>query len=148
MPPLTPPSVTPPSVTELAPSLCGGRTLVLESDGTTDHLRILAPDGLAEVDITLTADGPVVRVRAARLEVASAAETAIRCQRLTIDSHDGIDMHTAGSVQIASEELRVRTERSIHLNGETVRLNCSEDGTTPPLPQPSGDSSCGCPHSG
>jgi hypothetical protein len=42
-------------------------------------------------------------------------------------------------VRITAEELRVRTTRSVHLNGETIRLNCDEDGNPvvpPALPAP------------
>lgn len=119
------------TVTELATHLNSGRRLVLETDGTADYLRVLAPDGQMEMDITITADGPIVRVRAARLEVASTEEMALRCQRLTIDTDAGIAMHSAGPVHIAADEMRVRTEQSIHLNGATVRLNCTDSVTAP-----------------
>jgi hypothetical protein len=85
----------------------------------SDLLQIIAPNGEAEVEIVLTAEGPVVRVRGGELRM---------------ESSRSIDLQAAGPVRITAEELRVRTTRSVHLNGETIRLNCDEDGN-PVVPQ-------------
>ncbi|MCZ2342112.1 MAG: hypothetical protein LC104_10000 [Bacteroidales bacterium] len=119
------------TVTELATHLNNGRRLVLESDGTADYLRVLSPDGQIEIDMMITADGPIVRVRAARLEIAATEEMSLRSQQLTLDASAGIALRSAGPVRITGEELRVRTEQSIHLNGATVRLNCTDSDTPP-----------------
>ena len=104
-------------------SLAHGRTMAVRRD----ELTVTAPDGRVEIELVITADGPVVRVSGARLEMAAVEDVAIRGRRLDVTTTEGIDLRTAGPVAIIGDELRAKTTRSIHLNGETVRLNCPAD---------------------
>ena len=100
-------------------TLPSGRSVAVRATPGDEELVVRSPDGAVEVQILLTPAGAVVRVGAARLEVA-AGEVAVDCNRFDVRAADGVSV-TAG-------EFRVKTEQSIHLNGETVRLNCTEDG--------------------
>lgn len=94
------------------PLASGRRVVVTQGDGwQPENLKVFSPEGRVEVEIVLTADGPLVRVSGAAL---------------TLDSAGSISMRAAGPVGIEAEELRVKTRRSVHLNGETIRLNCDE----------------------
>lgn len=96
------------------PLASGRRVVVTQGDGwQPENLKVFSPEGRVEVEIVLTAQGPVVRVSGAAL---------------TLDSAGSISMRAAGPVGIEAEELRVKTRRSVHLNGETIRLNCDEQG--------------------
>ena len=109
-----------------------GRTLHLETSQGQAVMVIRAPDSRIEVEILLTEAGPVVRLQAAALELVTTDEMAIRCQRLQVDAQERIELATSGSLQVHAEEMRVQTERSIHLNGETIRLNCTENADAVP----------------
>lgn len=124
-----------PSEVSLPRSLSSGRTLRLTPATNTDNerLQVVSPAGDVEVEIVITADGPVVRVRGADLRLSSTRS---------------IDLESAGPVRIRGSELRVRTEKSVHLNGETILLNCDENAPPPAaspraLPPPAADHS-GC----
>lgn len=104
--------------------LHSGRTLRVSAgtDPQTDQMEILSADGRVEVEILLTANGPMVRVHGGSLKMTST---------------QSIQLESAGPVDIRAEELRVRTTRSVHLDGETIRLNCQDLPVTQrPGPQP------------
>lgn len=111
--------------------LASGRTLLLTPATDTDNeqLQVVSPSGEVEVEIALTAEGPVVRVSGADLRLSSSRS---------------IDLESAGPVRIRGSELRVRTEKSVHLNGETILLNCDENAPPPAprLPSPQGSAGC------
>ena len=93
--------------------LASGRQVRVSTgaDWQSEHLQVISPDGKVEIEILLTANGPVVRVSGGALQM---------------DSPNSIQLRAAGGVEIEAEELRVRTRKSVHLNGETIRLNCDE----------------------
>lgn len=98
--------------------LPSGRSVVVSATAAGERLAVCGPEGGVEVEIALTPNGPVVRVHGAKLEVTAAADVSIACDKF----------------HVTATEMRVRTEKSIHLNGETVRLNCTEDVDPPALP--------------
>ncbi len=102
------------------PELPSGRRLAVHSAGGEEALEVRSPDGTLEVLIRFTPAGAVVRVAAAKLEVAA----------------DELAVTVAGGVSVRAGEFRVTTDKSIHLNGETVRLNCTD---APPSAQNPGE---------
>ncbi len=97
--------------------LHSGRTLRVSAGPghLTDQMEILSADGLVEVEILLTANGPMVRVHGGSLKMSST---------------QSIQLESAGPVEIKADELRVRTTRSVHMDGETIRLNCKDQPIT------------------
>lgn len=103
-------------------TLPSGRAVELAVAGSQENVLIRAPDGTVEVKILLDENGPRLQISAGRLELA-AEELSVNCQQLDINAETGVN--------IRGGEFRVKTEKSVHLNGETIRLNCNEDGTMP-----------------
>lgn len=99
--------------------LPSGRSVVVKTADNREELEVRSPQGEVEIHIALTASGPVVRLRGARLELESPETVAVNCRRF--------EVHADDEVRIAGRELRVRTESDIHMNGATIRLNCEED---------------------
>ncbi len=87
--------------------LPSGRSVVLRV-GEVEELEIRSPEGEVEVRIVLTEAGPVVRLRAARLELDTTESVDVRCKQF----------------QVHADEMRVRTEGDIHMNAAVIRLNC------------------------
>ncbi|MEN9796424.1 MAG: hypothetical protein RL653_120 [Pseudomonadota bacterium] len=109
--------------------LPSGRAVSLKADAGGEMLEIRSPSGELEVSIVLGPDGPVVKLRGARLEVDS-PEIALRCKTF--------DVQASEQIRLQGDELRATTQRDIHLNGAFIRLNC-DDGpapTAPALPAP------------
>lgn len=96
-----------------------GRTLRVAVDG----LEIRGPEG-SEVFVIFTEQGPVVRLRAARLELEATDELRLAARRVTVQAEDtvtigssgGVAVHARGDLDLhASGELRATAEM-IHLN--------------------------------
>jgi hypothetical protein len=104
--------------------LPSGRAVVVRTQPGSEELEIRSPDGQVELSIVLTPQGPVVRMKVARLELESATTLGLTCERLEVRASGGIDLQTQGGVAITGEELRVKTDDDIHLNGKMIRLNC------------------------
>jgi hypothetical protein len=104
-----------------------------------EELEVRSPGGELEVRITLAEDGPVVSLRGARLELEAPREFRINCGRFEVMSAEQTSLHSTGQTVIGGGEVRVKTDADIHLNGQTIRLNCEEPGHDPGTP-PSGRS--------
>jgi hypothetical protein len=114
--------------------LASGGSLHLRTGKDGEELELRSPRGDLEVRIVLTAAGPVVSLRCARLEVDS-PEVAFRCDTFDVKTKGDLRLASEREVTIEADELRARTERDIHLNGAYVRLNCTPDLEVPvPMP--------------
>jgi len=105
-------------------SLPSGRSVILRATEAGEELQVRSPEGHVEVRISFGDGGPVVHVSQARLEVEAWDAIALRCRRLEVDTQDGIRLGSAGDLQLAGREVRVKTTGDIHLNGDVIRLNC------------------------
>jgi hypothetical protein len=105
-------------------SLPSGRQIVVRLTSAGEELQVRSPDGDVEVSITLSDRGPVVNLRAARLELEAVDTMALHCRRLEVNTEESTQLHTAGDIRLTGQEMRVKTTGDIHLNGEVIRLNC------------------------
>lgn len=97
--------------------LPSGRSVVLRVAGEQEELEVRSPTGEVEVRITLSSEGAVVNLRAARLELESAETVTVNCRRFAVNSAEGTDLNSGG-------ELRIKTEGDMHFNGGVIHLNC------------------------
>ncbi len=104
--------------------LPSGRSVVIRVTGAAEELEVRSPGGAVEVRITLTDQGPVVRLSGARLELEAADNIALHCRRLEVNTTESTHLHSAGSLQLSGQEMRVQTTGDIHMNGDVIRLNC------------------------
>lgn len=103
--------------------LPSGRTVTLQVEGSQEAIEVRSAEGEVDVRIVLTDAGPVVSLRGARLELAS-PEVSVACKRFEVRADEEIRLASDG-------EVRVQTERDIHLNGAYIRLNCTPDLEVP-----------------
>lgn len=80
--------------------------------------------GAVDVELVLTAEGPVIRAAAAAVEITSATDIAARCDRFSVDASEIALTARTGSVAVQAND-------DVALNGERVLLNCDRD-----LPMP------------
>jgi len=133
-----PPSALPERTSTLERSLPSGRSFVMRVNDAGEQLEIRSPGGELEVSIVLGPDGPVVRLRGARLEVDS-PEIALRCRTFDVQASSALNLQSQGDLRVKGDDIRALATRDIHLNGAFIRLNCDDDAAppAPELPAPS-----------
>lgn len=104
--------------------LPSGRSVVIRLNDGQEELEVRSPEGTVEVQIVLTEQGPVVRLQGARLELAGTDTVAVDCKRFEVNTTEATELKSEGNVQVTGNELRVKTEDDIHMNGKFIRLNC------------------------
>jgi hypothetical protein len=128
--------------------LPSGRALRANRSGPDDVIELFGKDGQLEITVVMTERGPVLRVDAARIELASDA-LALRCKELDIEcaermsvrcegrseevvrgaksttvlqkwtaSGRAIDLHAQGG------ELSVGATENLRIDGKNVLINC------------------------
>lgn len=108
------------TVDRLLPS---GRSVVLKVTEGREELEVRSSSGDVEVRVTLTAEGPVVTLRGARLELESPETIAINCRKLEVHTSEATNLSSDGTTRIDSTEVRMKTTEDIHMNGAFIRLN-------------------------
>ena len=97
-----------------------GRTLAL---GRERALRILDAEGVVELEIDLRATGPVVRVRAAALELQTAGPLSFDCERFELRAREGIRLASDGDLDASiAGDLDLRAAGLAHCEGKAVRI--------------------------
>jgi nitrite reductase/ring-hydroxylating ferredoxin subunit len=118
------------------------RRLEVETDGATTRIRVRSAlvSEQIEFELCFTAEGPVVRTRAAALELDAATAITARCTHFTIAAEGDIDLQAGGQLRCRASEatidaspgaVRLRANDDVQLLGELVLLNCDR---LPPLP--------------
>ncbi|HLT35548.1 MAG TPA: hypothetical protein VK034_04660 [Enhygromyxa sp.] len=118
------------------------RRLEVETEGATTRIRVRSPvvGERIELELRFTADGPVVRTRAAALELDSATTIAARCASFSVEAEGDIDLAAGGALRCRAHEatvdaspgaVRLRANDDVQLLGELVLLNCDR---LPPMP--------------
>ena len=104
--------------------LPSGRCVVVRIGEGQEKLEIRNPDGLVEVEVTLTEQGPRVRLRSAQLEIETPESVSVKCKQFAVEASEEVKLQSQSGVQIDGQELRVKTSDDIHMNGAMIRLNC------------------------
>jgi hypothetical protein len=95
---------------------------------------------MLEIAIGLGAEGPVVRVRAAALEIESTGDLVARCDRFRVEARQSVELVSGGAlraegrtveVQATHGRALVQANDDVKLLGENVLLNCERSPTVP-----------------
>jgi hypothetical protein len=107
--------------------LPSGRTVQITLDGN-EQIQVFAPGGELEVSLQFTDTGPVLRLRGARLELEAPEDIQVRCGKFAVQSREETTLHSDGNINItAGGEMRVKTDKATHIDGEMLYLNCEEE---------------------
>lgn len=107
--------------------LTGGRTLAVICNDAGEEIQLCAPDGEVEIRIAVTENGPVLRIRAARLEVEGAEDVQFSCQRFAVHTTEVTHLTSDGQLRLRSEEqVLIRAAEELDLKGRPVRTNVKD----------------------
>jgi uncharacterized protein (DUF2345 family) len=98
--------------------LASGRSVVCRSaTGSHDEITIKGSEGEILLEVLLTPAGPVLRFRAAKVQLDCAGDLHVRCKKFDVQASEVTLEAGRGNVD-------VRANDDVNLNGERVRLNC------------------------
>lgn len=102
--------------------LAHGRKVIVNA-GSDRPIEVIAPDGRVEVAIVMTADGPVVKVEGARLELAAPESVHVKTGKLTIDASEGVDLKSKGPVVLEGKKIDLGAPGDVTVKGARIFLN-------------------------
>lgn len=108
-------------------ALASGRSVVCRSkEESRDEVTILGPGGEVLLEVELTPAGPVLRFRAAQVELDCQGSLKVRCESFDVRTTGDIVQHAGGEISLEARRgnVDVRANDDVNLNGERVRLNC------------------------
>lgn len=94
-----------------------------------------------EIVISLTSDGPILRARAAAVEIDTDQDLIARCGRFRVEARQSIELVSGDTLQAQGRRVeieathgsaRVRANDHVQLLGENVLLNC--EAPSPQVP--------------
>ncbi|AUX42807.1 uncharacterized protein SOCE26_042410 [Sorangium cellulosum] len=130
--------------------LPSGRVVEVRSGaGEEERVTIRSASGEIELDVRLTARGPVLRIRAAELELASPGAVRVDCDRFHVRAEHGIVHETGGdlaqtvagdattqvrgalraearqvNIEATRGDVQIAANDDVQLLGERIKLNC------------------------
>lgn len=115
-------SIAPSSSTPAATTLTHGpsrREVTLDFADSRGSIEIRSPEGVVELRITLTEQGPVLSVSAASIRLEAVDTLALSCRRFEVDAQEAMTLKSAGQIQLAAKH-------ALQMNGEQLFLNCDQ----------------------
>jgi hypothetical protein len=123
--------------------LVANQTLVLERTDDGNLLTIVGADGQVRLSVQITPAGPILRLEGSGLMIQTTGDLAIDAQRIALHGREGVAISSGAnaSIQVAGElttearsqnisavlgDVSVHANDDVKLNGERVKLNCSE----------------------
>jgi hypothetical protein len=114
--------------------LASGRSIICRpAADSCDEVTILGPGGEVMLEVVLTPSGPILRFRAAEVQLDCAGSFKVRCESFDVQTTGNIVQQAGGMIRAESNEISlearrgnvdVRANDDVNLNGERVRLNC------------------------
>jgi hypothetical protein len=98
--------------------LASGRSVVCRSGAEScDEITLRGPEGEILLEVVLTPAGPLLRFRAAQVQLECAGDLKLRCGSFHVEA-------TEIDIEASRGDVNVRANDDVNLNGERVRLNC------------------------
>ena len=97
-------------------ALPSGRSVSLNLGEDGEQLLVHNPSGEVEVTITLTDDGPVVRLSASKLELESTEDVSVTCRDFKVKASGGVDIQS-------EDEVHVKSPKDVFIEGAIIWLN-------------------------
>lgn len=102
----------------------GGYHLVLERTDTGGVLRLIGRDGAQPIELAITPEGPVLRLRSG-LAVVVDGELAVTADEMSLHARRALRMSSDEQVDVRSGgDVALRANDDVKLNGERIELNC------------------------
>ena len=106
-------------------TMSSGRSVEVSSGPGGDQIEVRSPDGMVEIRVALTPQGPVLSVSGAKLEINATESVSLNCRDLSINTTGSMNLTAQGSVGIhAADNVAVRSQGNTDIDAQIVNLNC------------------------
>ncbi len=100
-----------------------GRKLVLREQNAEQLVEVRSESGMVEVRIRLTAEGPVLQMESARLQLKATEQVSIESANIEIKGTEKVDV-SGGNVRVSGEEdVNVDAKGEVRVVGKMIYLN-------------------------
>ena len=104
--------------------LPSGRQVAIRVDGDKEQLVLVGLDGAVELQVVFTAEGPVLRMPAARIALQGADELSLGARKLRLQAEEDITVKSGGTVHMSSTgQTRVMADEEVQIEGSFIYLN-------------------------
>lgn len=104
-------------------ALPSGRSVVVQAE-PEELVEVRAADGSLELRITLTPQGPVVHVAAARLSLEATEHLSLRAPRVDIVATEAITLQSDGTLSLAAaHDAHLRSDGEVYVAAPLIHLN-------------------------
>ena len=104
--------------------LPSGRMIVVSAGPHGEQIEVKGSDGMTQVKIKLTAQGPVLSLSGARFEIESTDTVAVNCARFEVNAQD-VAIQSHGDMSVNSDaQIRLKSGGETFIDGDFVHLNC------------------------
>ncbi|MFT5582877.1 MAG: hypothetical protein ACI9VR_000454 [Cognaticolwellia sp.] len=110
-----------------------GRSLVIEElNEHEERLEVRDAQGVLEMEVRLTRDGPVLRLSSERIELNATDTVAVNCERFVVNAKQSVQILSEGDAKVqakgaldlqATGELRLRSEDELKAVANMIWLN-------------------------
>lgn len=108
-------------------SLPSGRSIQITTGPQGDRFDVASASGAIELSITLTANGPVISIQGAKLEINSSDSVSLACRELNIQTETALNIASKGSVGIhAAGDLKAKALGNTDIDAQLINLNCGD----------------------
>ena len=99
-----------------------GHQVQIDMDG--QEIEVEDPQGNVAVKIRLEAQGPVVELDGARLQLRSTKEVNVACEDFSVNADKNVYLNAGGHITLEStEELHINCEVDLRLRAKVIWLN-------------------------
>lgn len=104
--------------------LSSGHRIVVRTHEGGENVEIRSPEGQVEMTITLTAQGPVIRMTGAKLELEATDTVSLKGRTVEVQASESATVHSDGHLTMTSGlDTRTVAQGDVHVLGTIVWLN-------------------------
>jgi len=106
-----------------APLRTGHRVLI-RNGPDAQAIEVRAPDGSLQVEVILTDQGPVVRLTAGRMEIATTEDVDVHCRKFKVHAQRGVEIESGDRLLLKSaDDTDFEAGGDLRAKAETIWLN-------------------------
>jgi hypothetical protein len=111
-------------VQERSTPLRSGHRVLIRNGPGAQAIEVRGPDGTLQVEVIVTDQGPVVRLTAGRMEIATTEDVDVQCRTFKVHAERGVEIESGDKLLLKSaDDTDIEAGGDLRAKGETIWLN-------------------------